>query len=148
MKITILYGTESGNSEMLSDDIAAELSDDHDVDAANLEDTGTGDLDPGTVYVFVCSTYGEGDLPASAIPFADALREDAPDLSGLRYAMFGLGDSSYEETYNNGSLRLAALLDGCGASMIGERGLHDAASGDGPEEAAIPWIKSCLERIG
>lgn len=146
MKITVLYGTESGNAELLSEDIEAALSGPHEVETGNLEDVAPDSLSAERFYIFVCSTYGEGDLPASAMPFAEALEDDAPDLSHVRYAIFGLGDMNYPETYNQGSAKLAALLEAGKATMIGERGLHDAASGEPPEDVAIPWAEGCIAR--
>lgn len=147
MKITILYGTESGNAELVSEDIETELNGEHDVSVTNLEDTSHDSLDPESFHIIVCSTYGEGELPASAIEFADAITENAPDLSAIRFAIFGLGDTSYDETYNHGSMTLKDLLIKHNAQMVGERGLHDAATGEPPEEAAIPWVKDILSKV-
>ena len=69
MKINILYGTETGNAEMLCEDIEANLAADHEVTLTNLEDATLEDLTAEGAYIFVCSTYGDGDLPASAIDF-------------------------------------------------------------------------------
>jgi sulfite reductase alpha subunit-like flavoprotein len=84
MRIAVLYGTETGNAEMLAEDIGAHLSD-HDPRAANLSDTAPGDLEPETLCLVVCSTYGDGDLPASAKPFAERMHAAAPDLSGAEF---------------------------------------------------------------
>ena len=72
MTIAILYGTETGNAEMLAEDIATHLSD-HDVSVTNLSGFDPAEFDPGTLYLVVCSTYGDGELPASARPFAAAM---------------------------------------------------------------------------
>ena len=144
MQISLLFGTETGNTEMLCDDLQAELEADHDVDVANLQDVNPADLDPTRFYVFVCSTYGEGELPQSAIPFVETLESDNPDLTQIKFSMFGFGDSSYEETYNQGSNVLANSLTKAGATMLGPRGLHDASGLDDAEEIAFPWIQ---ERI-
>ena len=52
MQISLLFGTETGNTEMLCDDLQAELEADHDVDVANLQDVNPSDLDPTRFYVF------------------------------------------------------------------------------------------------
>ena len=70
MTIDVLYGTESGNAEMAAEEIVAALGD---ARAVDLQDIGPDDLDPTTVYLVLCSTYGDGELPASAQPFVDAL---------------------------------------------------------------------------
>ena len=139
MNITLLYGTETGNAEMLAEDIAASLEAEHEVDCRNLSDFGAIEFDPERLYVIVCSTYGEGDLPASARPFAEALQSASPSLDGIHFAIFGLGDSEYDDTFNHGSNRLAELLSAHGAMQLGERLTHDASSGDMAEDIALPW---------
>ena len=84
MKITILYGTETGNAEMLAEDIQSELEGAHEVDCLNLSDMDPGNFDAEQFYLLVCSTYGDGELPASAQPFGAAMAAGAPDLTGIQ----------------------------------------------------------------
>ena len=139
MNIMVLYGTETGNAEMLAEDIVDAIDADHDADCANLSDFPPGDFDAGTFYLIVCSTYGDGELPASAQPFALALKAENASLSGIHFAIFGLGDSEYAETFNFGSKQLAELLTAHGATQLGERSTHDASAGDLAEDIALPW---------
>lgn len=139
MNITVLYGTETGNAEMLAEDIAAELEADHDATAVNLSDFDPEDFDAGTLYLLVCSTYGDGELPASARPFAEKMEQSAPDLSGVHFGIFGMGDSEYDETFNFGPKRLAELMVARGAVQLGERIAHDASGDDMAEDLALPW---------
>jgi len=148
MKITILYGTETGNAEMLAEDIQAALEDDHEVDCRNLSAMSPADFDAGQFYLMVCSTYGDGELPASAKPFAEAMAAEAPDLSDIRFAVFGLGDSEYDETFNHGPKRLADLMQARGAVQIGERVAHDASGSDMAEDVALPWAEAVIAEAG
>ena len=147
MRINLLYGTETGNAEMLCEDIEASLTAKHEVTMTNLEDATQENLTAQGVYIFVCSTYGDGDLPASAIDFGEMMEADKPDLSAMTFSIFGLGDMDYEETYNNGSQRLLDLLTGCGATQHGPRGLYDASSGKPPEDSALPWVAARLAEL-
>lgn len=144
MKIAILYGTETGNAEMLAEDIGDALDADHEVSCTNLSDFPVTDFDPATFYLIVCSTYGDGELPASAQPFAEALAAGPANLAGIHFAIFGLGDSEYEETFNFGSKRLAELLTNHGAAQLGERPTHDASGADLAEDLALPWAKDAV----
>jgi MioC protein len=139
MNITILYGTETGNAEMLSEDIAGELEARHEVNVANLSDFDPAGFDPGRFYLMVCSTYGDGELPGSAQPFAKAMEASNAKLAGIHFAVFGLGDSEYEKSFNGGGKRLAELMLAHGAVQIGERVMHDASGGDLAEDLAFPW---------
>jgi len=52
-----------------------------------------------SVVLFVVSTTGEGEMPDNAKTFwRSLLQKDLPlNLNLLKYAVFGLGDSSYEQ---------------------------------------------------
>lgn len=143
MNIVILYGTETGNSEMLAEDIQSDLQGDHAVEVVNLCDFDPGDFDAGKLYLIVSSTYGDGEMPASAQPFGAAMQAQAPDLSGLGFGLFGLGDSEYE-TFNLGSGHLHDLMERAGAQLLGERVLHDASGSDLAEDLALPWARAVI----
>ena len=147
MKIGLLYGTETGNAEMLCEDIEEEIGGGYECEIEDLANLEPSDLSDDRFYVFVTSTYGNGDLPTTAAPFLEKLTEERPDLSNIRFAMFGLGDMVFDETYNQGSARLKEILIQCGAEMLGERGLHDASSGEAPEDIALPWIQTVLPKL-
>lgn len=147
-EVKVLFGTESGNAELVADDIAdtfnsagvtAEVVAMEDFDVADLPDAGT--------VVVVTSTYGEGELPATTTaPFQEALLAANPDLSRLRFAAFGLGDSSYV-TYNNAIGILTKDLSGLGAVQIGEIGRHDAVSGESFTDVAVAWAKTIVDAL-
>ena len=139
MDITILYGTETGNAEMLSEAPQSHLEANHDVELSNLSDFEPGSFDKGRFYIVVCSTYGDGELPASAQPFAEAMEAAKPDLSGIHFAIFGMGDTEYEDTFANGSKRMEDLLVSHGARKVGERLIHDASGSDLAEDLAMDW---------
>lgn len=147
MKIAILFGTQTGNADMLADDILTHLEDDHEVTCSDLADTSPAELDQSVFHVFVCSTFGAGELPASAEAFGKELASGTHRLTSLRFAMFGLGDMSYEATFAFGSKTLAELLTRSGATQIGPRQTHDARGDDMPEDIALPWIDAILETV-
>jgi len=139
---TILFGTETGNAEMVADEISNTLGEFGFTGTVhNMEEYKVDDLRGQQMVVVVTSTYGEGDLPDTAIPFYDALVKNRPDLSSTRFAAFGLGDSSYD-TYNNGITTLVKAVADLGATQIGETGRHDASSGIDPSDTATFWIRS------
>lgn len=141
MMITVLYGTESGNAELVAEDVAQSLRDSGlAVDLASMEHYSLAELDASRHYLLVCSTHGEGELPTGAKPLMDALAQHAPDLSGVRFAAFGLGDRSYEH-YSRGVDLVAAQWTALGAQCIADIGRHDASSRDLPSDLAIPWAQ-------
>jgi MioC protein len=146
MNIHVLYGTETGNAEMVADDIVDALSADVSIESTDMSKCSVADLSADVFYFIVCSTYGDGELPQSAQPFFDALNSQRPDLCGLRFAVFGLGDSFYE-TFNRGSEIIAQTLTRLGAEQVGERGMHDASAGQLPGDIAMPWAKAVLSGL-
>ena len=146
MKFTVLYGTESGNSELIAEDLGAKLRETElDVEVADLQDTDPASLGPDRFVIVVCSTHGDGDLPNTAIPFAEAFDAVLPDLTGMRYAMFGLGDTFYEATYSQGSEHIDRRFTAQGAVRVGEYGRHDASSWDLGSDVALEWLPGVLE---
>lgn len=147
MKIVLLYGTESGNAEMLCDDLVEQLEGENECEVSNLSEVVPNDLDPDIFYIFVTSTHGNGDLPAAAAHFVDVLEANRPDLNGISFSIFGLGDMVFAETFNQGSEKLMKGLLACNATLIGERGIHDASTGEMPEDIAIPWLNRCMAAL-
>jgi MioC protein len=143
VNVTVLYGTESGNAETVADDLVAEFADEFEIVSLDMTDATLDDLSPDTFYLVVCSTHGDGELPASAVPFGALLDEHRPDLTGVRYAVFGLGDSSYE-TYSRGSEHVDRRFTELGAVRVGEYGRHDARDGSLANDAALEWARALV----
>ncbi|CAI8950079.1 MULTISPECIES: flavodoxin domain-containing protein [Pseudomonas] len=140
-EILIVFGTESGNSEMAADDIAACLGRRGiTAEIKSMEDVSVAGLKLTSQLVVVTSTYGEGELPETTAPFFEALVEKAPDLSSVNFFAFGLGDSTYEK-FNNAIDVISAKLVELGAIKIGETGRHDAASGKSVTMVANAWFE-------
>lgn len=147
--VTILFGTESGGAELVADELhrLLEAGGDGagtDVEVCDLAETQPSDLRPGRLHLIVCSTYGDGEVPTSARPFYEALRASGPRLGGVLYAMFGMGDRSYERTYSRGSELIDEALAARGASRVGEYGRHDAGGPISAAEAAVEWVAGVL----
>lgn len=145
VSVQILFGTESGNAEMVADDIADALaSRGMEARVTAMDEYDVENLPSAEFAIVITSTYGEGELPLTTAPFHDALTTARPDLNELRFAAFGLGDSSYE-TYNNAISVLAGSLVDLGANHVGEIGRHDASSGESYSDAAVEWVESILD---
>ncbi|MEC4768986.1 cytochrome P450 [Halomonas sp. CUBES01] len=147
LTISILFGTESGNAELVAEELEYSLDGRCAVSVADLADTDPPSLDPERFYLIVCSTYGDGEVPSGARGFYEALRDDAPDLAGIRFASLGLGDSSYAKTYSRGSERLTEALIACGATQIGEYGRHDASGALAASDVALDWAEGVLALV-
>ncbi|MEM7058045.1 MAG: flavodoxin domain-containing protein [Pseudomonadota bacterium] len=147
MQIHFLHGTETGTAEFLCEDLQAAFGDAHDTQISSLEDVDVSALENGPLYVVVSATFGSGDVPGTGVDFYEALQKNKPDLSHIRFAVFGLGDTSFGDTYNQGSEKLMTEMLACKAEMVGERGLFDSSSPEMPEDIAIPWLTDLLTKI-
>jgi MioC protein len=140
LKINILVGTMTGTAQL----VAQELELVWDGDDATVETLLMDDLDASVfaregIFLLCTSTYGQGDVPDNAKTLYEDLLAKRPDLSHVRYGVFGLGDRTYAETFNSGGRRFDEVLAELGAQRIGERIQHDASSGVLPEEKAEEW---------
>lgn len=113
-KLTILYGSQTGNGEALAEALAAKAdAQGFAARAVSLADFKPASLKRESLVTFVVSTHGEGDPPDDAEIFYDYLMsEKAPKLSGLKYSVLALGDSSYVNYCQTGrdvDARLAEL---------------------------------------
>lgn len=149
MKINILVGTMTGTAQMCAQEIELALDGDDVQVATLLMDTLDASVfaDREAVYLVCTSTYGQGDVPDNAKALYEALCSNKPDLSGVRYGVFGLGDRTYAETYNFGGKRFDDILAELGAERIGDRLMHDASSGTLPEEIAIEWAEAWVAKV-
>jgi sulfite reductase (NADPH) flavoprotein alpha-component len=94
--ISVLYGTETGNSKKVSTKLAAALkSKQHKVTVAALDQYAITNLEKESLVYIVMSTHGDGEAPEAARKFYDTLHEKNFNLEHLKYAVLALGDSSY-----------------------------------------------------
>lgn len=95
-KITIAYGTETGNSKKLATDFAARAKKKGiNAKLVGLEQYRLTDLPKEEYFFTVISTQGDGEPPASAKKFYDHIHRESLQLGSLKYGVLALGDTSY-----------------------------------------------------
>lgn len=140
--LTILYGTESGNSERLAANAQkAARKGGFKPRLLDMADASPAELAGAKNLLVIASTWGEGEPPQRAELFYRALLGDqAPKLENVRFAVLALGDSSYANFCETGRVideRLAAL----GATRGADRVELDLDF----EAGAADWTKRVLE---
>lgn len=95
-KITLAFGTETGNAKRLAAQLAA-VAKKKGVNAklVGLDQYRLTDLPKEDYFFVVISTQGEGEPPVPAKKFYDHIRQSRLDLSKLKYSVLALGDTSY-----------------------------------------------------
>jgi MioC protein len=148
MKVTILVGTMTGTAQLCAQEMELALDDgETEVETRLMDGLDSAVFSTDSVFLICTSTYGQGDVPDNARALYEHLQSARPDLSRVRYGVFGLGDRTYAETFNFGGKRFDELLTELGARRIGERHMHDASSGILPEETALEWCQAWLAKV-
>ncbi|MFO8026953.1 MAG: assimilatory sulfite reductase (NADPH) flavoprotein subunit [Opitutales bacterium] len=121
-ELTVLYGTESGNSEGLADQtVKAAKSSGFKAKAVNMADLKVSKLKEIQNLLVIVSTWGEGDPPETAVDFYEEFMGDkAPRLENTRFSVLGLGDTSYEHFCQMGK-DFDSRLEALGAKRVFDR---------------------------
>lgn len=142
--LTILYATESGNSEGLALKIQA-LAKKRGFKprAVDMGDVMPSDVAGAKNLLVIAATWGEGDPPQRAEPFYRALMEEgAPSFAGARFSVLALGDSSYVDFCLTGK-KIDARLAELGAERVADRVDCDLDY----EAPADAWTDTALDAL-
>lgn len=141
MTVKILVATQGGTADLCAQEMVDVLEErGYDAEATLMGDFGPEVFDEGGQFIICTATYGYGEIPDNGTDFYEALVSGKPDLSRVSFAVFGLGDTTYEDTFNFAGKKFDAVLAECGAERVVERHIHDANSGALAEDEAIEWI--------
>jgi len=145
--MVVFFGSQTGTAEeyagrLVKDarayGIKAMVADLEDYDMERLE--SLAEEVPDAIAVFCLATYGEGDPTDNAADFwsllkeRDELDDDSFSLNGMNFAVFGLGNKTYE-FYNSVGRYVDQMLDKFG----GER-LADLGEGDDDADLEADYI--------
>ena len=120
-KITIVYGTETGNSKRLATDFASKAKQQSiHAKVIGMDQYRLSDLTKEEYLLAVISTHGEGEPPLAAKKFYDHIHQNGFKLNSLKYSVLALGDTSYplycktgeevdEQLNKLGGIRIAPL---------------------------------------
>ncbi|XP_017485883.1 PREDICTED: NADPH--cytochrome P450 reductase-like [Rhagoletis zephyria] len=140
--MVVFYGSQTGTAEEFAARLAKEATRYGmkamvaDPEECEMEDLSKLHEIENSICVFCVATYGEGDPTDNCQEFFEWLNNGGTNLSGLRYAVFGLGNKTYEH-YNKVGYYLDERLAQLGAERVFELGLGDD---DGNiEEDFITW---------
>ena len=82
--ITLISGSTLGGAEYVAEHLAEKLE-----EAGFTTETLHGplleDLSASGIWLVISSTHGAGDIPDNLSPFYEALQEQKPDLSAVRF---------------------------------------------------------------
>ncbi|XP_016993507.2 NADPH--cytochrome P450 reductase [Drosophila takahashii] len=128
--LVVFYGSQTGTGEEFAGRLAKEgiryrlkgmVADPEECDMEEL--LQLKDIS-NSLAVFCLATYGEGDPTDNAMEFYEWITNGDVDLTGLNYAVFGLGNKTYEH-YNKVAIYVDKRLEELGANRVFELGLGD-----------------------
>lgn len=163
-RLKFLYGTQSGKSKRFCLELGRRAQnldlkfDLHDIRNYDPEDRLASDAASHSICVFIISTYTDGTPPDDAKWFYQWLEEASNDfrvgksiLQGMSYAVFGCGNSLYEENYNKVAKRVDECLHKLSATRcfpLGEGDENVAKSKHGCQELDFDaWANDVLSVI-
>jgi sulfite reductase (NADPH) flavoprotein alpha-component len=142
-KLTVLYGTESGNAENLADRSVKEAKKrGFQAVMKNMSDIAPADLAKAQNLLVIVSTWGDGEPPETATAFYKEFMTADIALSGVKFSVCALGDTSYEKFCQTGK-DIDARLEELGAQRISPRQDCDVDY----EEHYSAWIDCALRTI-
>ncbi|XP_064461288.1 NADPH--cytochrome P450 reductase-like [Ornithodoros turicata] len=140
--IVVFYGSQTGTAEEFAARLAKEANRFGlkamvaDPEECDMEDLVKLAEIENSIAVFCMATYGEGDPTDNAQDFYQWLQDGSVELKGVNYAVFGLGNITYEH-YNAMGKYVDKRLHGLGASRVYELGLGDDDANI--EEDFVTW---------
>jgi sulfite reductase (NADPH) flavoprotein alpha-component len=142
-KLVVLYGTESGNSEVLADrTVKAAKRRGFQAVMKNMSEISPADLAKAANLLVIVSTWGDGEPPETAVSFYKDFMAADISLSNVRFSVCALGDTSYEKFCQTGK-DIDAKLESLGAKRISARQDCDVDY----EEAYVAWSESSLSAL-
>ena len=120
MKIAVVYGSTTGNTEAAAEKIKEELGG---ADLINVSGCNKKILESYDLLVLGTSTWGIGDIQDDWAGVLDVLA--SAKLSGKKVAIFGLGDQqSYPDSFVDGIGDLYEKAKSAGAEIVGFRSVE------------------------
>jgi sulfite reductase (NADPH) flavoprotein alpha-component len=139
-KLTILYGSESGNSEKLASLSLKEAQKrGFKTTLKNMADISPAELSKIDNLLVIVSTWGDGDAPETAATFHKQLMTTNLELPKLRYSVCALGDTAYAKFCQVGK-DVDARLESFGAQRVSPRQDCDLEY----EAPHLAWLNAAL----
>lgn len=142
-KLTVLYGTESGNSETLAAQAVKDAKKrGFKAMMKNMSEIAPAELAKVSNLLVIVSTWGDGEPPETAASFHAEFMETKVSLSGVRFSVCALGDTSYEKFCQTGK-DIDARLEALGAQRVAGRQDCDLDF----EDAFAAWLSRALDAM-
>ena len=143
--VTILIGSQTGNSEALGKKLSKAMSKmNFNPELVDLGSYDKAKLATEQNALIITSTYGDGEPPDNAADFHEwILSDEAPSLEGVNFSVLGLGDTEYPD-FCTCAIEFDERLAQLGATRIFPRVDCDVDFDDSYDA----WKKGVLDALG
>ncbi|MEM1442680.1 MAG: flavodoxin domain-containing protein [Verrucomicrobiota bacterium] len=95
--INVIFATETGTAEGLAGDASDKLGqNDLENRIVDLSETTLDEIAEMQTIVAIVSTWGDGEPPSDSEDLFQEFQDSSLDLSGKKFAVLSLGDTSYD----------------------------------------------------
>lgn len=152
MKVLVLYGTLTMNTEIVAYSIFEAVESSGMFEKADiLNMLEINDLETLKEYDYLIigtSTWSDGDYPPDTEEFMEKVLSSDLDLTGRKASFFGLGESSYAETFCDAIKRIQEhFITKLNVLEIGNLHIVDGYPEDTLLEEAKNWIAETLKYL-
>ncbi|GAB4460095.1 MAG: flavodoxin FldA [Elainellaceae cyanobacterium] len=117
-KIGLFFGTQTGNTQTIAEQIQKEFGGESVVALIDIADAGPEDFEPYDYVIVGCPTWNIGELQSDWEGFYDEL--DAIAFSGKKVAYFGAGDQvGYADNFQDAMGILEEKISSLGGTTVG-----------------------------
>lgn len=147
-KCLVLYGTLTMNTELVAERVFETVTSEARFDQVEfwnmLDVTDTASLEEFDFIIVGISTWGEGDYNPDTEEFLYLMDEQKPKLADKKFAIFGLGETTYEEFCGAAKNLEALWKEEYGMRKSGEMFTIDGYPEDDVLDQIADWTKNIL----
>ncbi len=144
--ISIFVGTVFGTSTDVANALKKALES-HGFSVSCFEPGTLDDFKRAENIIICTSTTGSGDLPDELADLFYQLQDEFPLISTIPFAVIGLGDSSYGETFCGAGKKFDGLLEELQGKRVVPLKCFDATETTEPEKDVLKWVPDYLTHL-
>lgn len=144
--ISIFAGSVYGNAQHVAEEVQAMLEQ-QGIESEVFSDPDESDFTDAESVLVITSTTGQGDVPPNLELFFSDLRDNFPVMNGKAFAVAGLGDSSYGDSFCGGGRQFFELLTELQGKPVADLFEVDAIETLAAEDEVVPWVKSIASSL-
>ena len=142
----IFVGSVYGNAQHVAEQVQ-EMVTGKGFSAEVYMDPTLEDFKQNKAVLFVSSTTGQGDVPPNLEFFVMDLRDTMPLMAQKPFAVVGMGDSSYVDSYCGAGRQIFEVLTELQGKAVAEMLEVDAIETLEPEKDVVSWVESLVPAL-